>query len=160
MDRKRLLEMAEAEDACGGNISVGGLAHDVGFSVNGAVCERCAGDGKAHGSDRPLEWSGPGTYPGKCPKCKGSGVELTEKHRAILRHSLGLSSRSKVPYREYFCAYVSDEDREDNDFATCQELVELGLMFAGRKINQGSMQYFFVTKAGAETVGATLPPSD
>jgi hypothetical protein len=34
-------------------------------------CPRCDGDGKAHGSDRPFEWSGPGTYPGPCPVCKG-----------------------------------------------------------------------------------------
>jgi hypothetical protein len=40
-----------------------------------AVCDRCDGDGKAHGSDRPFEWSGPGTYPGPCPVCKGSGTK-------------------------------------------------------------------------------------
>jgi len=39
-----------------------------------AVCERCDGDGKAHGSDRPFEYSGPDSYPGKCPVCKGSGT--------------------------------------------------------------------------------------
>ena len=33
------------------------------------VCDRCDGDGKAHGNDRPFEWSGPGS----CPACKGSG---------------------------------------------------------------------------------------
>lgn len=38
-----------------------------------AVCDRCDGDGKAHGSDRPFDWSGPDTYPGKCPVCKGRG---------------------------------------------------------------------------------------
>lgn len=38
-------------------------------------CDRCDGDGKAHGSDRPFEWRGPGTYPGPCPKCKGSGKQ-------------------------------------------------------------------------------------
>ena len=38
------------------------------------VCGRCDGDGKAHGSDRPFEWHGPGTYPGPCPVCNGSGV--------------------------------------------------------------------------------------
>ena len=37
------------------------------------VCERCDGDGKAHGSDRPFEWHGPGTYPGPCPVCNGVG---------------------------------------------------------------------------------------
>lgn len=36
-------------------------------------CERCDGDGKAHGSDRPFEYSGPNSYPGKCPVCNGSG---------------------------------------------------------------------------------------
>lgn len=38
-----------------------------------AKCERCDGDGKAHGSDRPFEWTGPGTYPGLCPVCGGAG---------------------------------------------------------------------------------------
>lgn len=42
-----------------------------------AVCHRCEGDGKAHGADRPFEASGPGTYPGPCPVCKGSGKEPT-----------------------------------------------------------------------------------
>jgi len=41
-----------------------------------AKCQRCDGDGKAHGSDRPFEWSGPGTYPGPCPVCKGSGLSV------------------------------------------------------------------------------------
>ncbi len=39
------------------------------------TCDRCDGDGKAHGSDRPFEWSGPGTWPGPCPKCSGSGKQ-------------------------------------------------------------------------------------
>ena len=37
------------------------------------VCDRCGGDGRAHGSDRPFEWSSSDPYPGKCPKCEGSG---------------------------------------------------------------------------------------
>lgn len=36
------------------------------------VCERCEGDGKAHGSDRPFEWSSDPNYM-KCPICKGTG---------------------------------------------------------------------------------------
>lgn len=38
-------------------------------------CPRCDGDGKAHGADRPFEWSGPGSYPGPCPACLGSGLD-------------------------------------------------------------------------------------
>jgi DnaJ-class molecular chaperone len=38
-------------------------------------CERCSGDGLAHGADRPFEWHGPGTYPGPCPVCGGSGKQ-------------------------------------------------------------------------------------
>jgi DnaJ-class molecular chaperone len=41
--------------------------------LDSEVCERCDGDGLAHGSDRPFEYSGPDSYPGKCPVCKGSG---------------------------------------------------------------------------------------
>ena len=44
-------------------------------------CQRCDGDGKAHGSDRPFEWSGPGSYPGPCPVCRGSGA-ITNGTRA------------------------------------------------------------------------------
>ena len=40
-------------------------------------CDRCEGTGKAIGSDRPFEWSGPGTYPGPCPKCHGTGLIST-----------------------------------------------------------------------------------
>ena len=41
-------------------------------------CDRCDGDGRAHGSDRPFEWTGPGTYPGPCPKCRGLGFVQLE----------------------------------------------------------------------------------
>ena len=39
------------------------------------ICDRCDGDGMAHGSDRPFEYSGPGSFPGPCPKCKGTGKQ-------------------------------------------------------------------------------------
>lgn len=38
------------------------------------TCHRCEGDGLAHGSDRPFESKGPGSYPGPCPVCKGTGL--------------------------------------------------------------------------------------
>jgi hypothetical protein len=40
--------------------------------VSGQKCERCNGDGKAHGADRPFEWSADVDY-GKCVVCKGNG---------------------------------------------------------------------------------------
>lgn len=49
------------------------LFSEIAGELAGAICGRCDGDGKAHGADRPFEWSGPGTYPGKCPICFGSG---------------------------------------------------------------------------------------
>jgi uncharacterized protein (TIGR02996 family) len=38
----------------------------------GGACGRCDGDGQAHGSDRPFEWSADPDYM-KCPVCKGAG---------------------------------------------------------------------------------------
>lgn len=36
-------------------------------------CPKCEGGKMAVGVDRPFEYSGPGTYPGPCPKCDGKG---------------------------------------------------------------------------------------
>jgi hypothetical protein len=47
------------------------------------TCGRCDGDGEAHGSDRPFEWSGPGSYPGPCPVCHGTG-KVTRPFNAAL----------------------------------------------------------------------------
>ena len=47
--------------------------------LDAEFCERCDGDGKAHGSDRPFEWHGPCAYPGPCPVCKGSGKKTLSK---------------------------------------------------------------------------------
>ena len=38
-------------------------------------CDRCGGDGYAHGSDRPRRWSCGEAYPGPCPKCNGTGEQ-------------------------------------------------------------------------------------
>ncbi len=37
-------------------------------------CPRCDGDGLAHGSDRPFEWTPEVGYPGPCPVCGGEGT--------------------------------------------------------------------------------------
>ena len=49
------------------------LFSDIAGELAASPCGRCEGDGKAHGSDRPFEYSGPGSYPGPCPVCSGSG---------------------------------------------------------------------------------------
>lgn len=45
-----------------------------------AHCSRCGGDGTAHGTDRPFEWSGPASYPGVCPGC----AALRRRERELL----------------------------------------------------------------------------
>ena len=54
------------------------------------TCERCDGDGQAHGSDRPFEWSGPGTYPGTCQQCEGVGIHTVEQVHARGCHVLDM----------------------------------------------------------------------
>ena len=43
-------------------------------------CHRCEGDGKAHGADRPFDWTPEVGYPGPCPVCDGSGIEPSSLH--------------------------------------------------------------------------------
>ena len=45
-------------------------------------CNRCEGDGKAHGADRPFEAGPNQPYPSPCPVCKGSGH--TDEHAGLL----------------------------------------------------------------------------
>ena len=53
------------------------------------TCRRCDGDGLAHGADRPFVWSGPGSYPGLCPVCKGFGtIPLDAGRLAVLADML------------------------------------------------------------------------
>ena len=62
-------------------------------------CDRCAGDGKAHGADRPFEWSGPGTYPGPCPVCKGTGwtpAAVVEAHQSVTGGSSQQTDPSEI----------------------------------------------------------------
>ena len=53
----------------------------------GERCQRCDGDGKAHGADRPFEWSASPDYM-KCPWCHGIGYtndRLTDDERAAIQ---------------------------------------------------------------------------
>lgn len=59
----------------------------------------------------------------------------------MLRHSLGLDSRHKKPYRNHYCAELDDPD--------CVKLVELGLFEPIRTgIPMGGLVVWRVTEAG------------
>lgn len=77
---------------------------------------------------------------------------MNDKQREIITHSLGLSSRTKKPYRNHFCAGVGSPDE-----AACITCVDAGWMRVGRTINNDTARYYLVTKAGAEAVGSKLP---
>lgn len=79
-------------------------------------------------------------------------VNLTKKQIQILAHSLGLN-RSNQPTRNNFCVCVEDANADTSDV---RRLVDLGLMRAGKVINDGQHQYFHVTDFGASHVGAKL----
>ncbi len=49
------------------------------------TCDRCGGDGMAHGSDRPFEWSADVDY-GKCVVCRGNRVVPSPWLAAVCRH--------------------------------------------------------------------------
>lgn len=69
---------------------------------------------------------------------------LTDEQTDIIRHSLGLT-QSKKPYRNHYCANISDSRLEP--------LAEAGLMERGSVINEGRLRYYHVTQAGAQAVG-------
>ncbi len=57
-------------------------------------CGRCDGDGKAHGSDRPFEWTPEVGYPGPCPVCHGCGhVYGTPTVLALAQNAYGERGR-------------------------------------------------------------------
>lgn len=80
-------------------------------------------------------------------------TEITERHREIIEHSLGVShprgNLKPKPYRKYYCTFAADPEFE--------AMVAAGLMCAGGKINEGRDQYYIVTEAGATAVGHKLP---
>ncbi len=64
-------------------------------------CPRCDGDGMAHGSDRPFESSGPGTYPGPCPVCRGDALRRREGELlAIHNHAWLYGPKGLATYRD------------------------------------------------------------
>lgn len=74
---------------------------------------------------------------------------MTKEQLFILRHSIGLDENGHRQFtgpgyvRNWYC-----EDIENGVPAPIQGLIDAGLMKAGRKINAGTSQYFYVTDAG------------
>jgi len=79
-------------------------------------------------------------------------VNINKRQTEILSHSLGLNY-SNTPTRNYFCAGINPANADTSEV---QRLVDLGLMRAGKVINDGQDQYFHVTDFGASHVGASL----
>ena len=75
-------------------------------------------------------------------------MELTDRQTEVLKHAVGFDSR-QPGFRNHFCAAIGN----DEDYSTCLELEQLGLMEAGLKINGGTCQYFLVNRAGGEAIG-------
>lgn len=77
---------------------------------------------------------------------------LTDDDRSIIEHSLGIEGKKgqkRKPYRNHYCA--------DAGNSRLDALAVRGLMKRGGTINSGTMRYFYVTEAGAKSVGSKLP---
>lgn len=76
---------------------------------------------------------------------------ISAKHHDLLVHMLGcgdhIPKRSRG-YRNRFCAVIGDDD-----YRSMNEMLIAGLVTAGCKINQGTMQFFHATKEGAQAIG-------
>lgn len=79
-------------------------------------------------------------------------MELQERHRQVLRHTLTGSNGTDEVYRNYFAAAEGH-----HDWPTLAELVMAGLMYVGRQVPGGTSTYFHCTAAGARAVGLIVP---
>ena len=73
-------------------------------------------------------------------------VATTKEERRILLHALGVDSRNRKPYRNY---YVSGEGGDS--YPLCMGLIDKGLMDRRRDLS-GTSWTFFVTEAGRDEV--------
>ena len=78
-----------------------------------------------------------------------TSIGVSDEHRYILEHMLGAGS-ARPGYRNHFCTSLSS-----SDYALLAEMACLGLVEAGRIINDGRDQFFHATDAGYAAVGLT-----
>ncbi len=71
------------------------------------TCGRCEGDGKAHGADRPFEWSPDVTY-GKCVVCKGSGKGTVPRPFPATAQPITRVTLTMMPYSIIFTDSADD----------------------------------------------------
>lgn len=83
-------------------------------------------------------------------------VKPNDKQIDAIKHSLGLNEvgrdKRKRPYRNYYCTTKGD--------VFFEEMVVLGWFKAGGVINDGTSQYYRVTKEGAALVDSKLPKDE
>lgn len=77
-------------------------------------------------------------------------MQLSEKEKRVLIHSLTGSKKERVVYRNHYCASPGHHSWEE-----LQYLVKKGAMISGRQIENGS-RFFHVTEKGAQAVGLTF----
>jgi len=78
-------------------------------------------------------------------------VRAIQKRLELLQHMLGATSQKRPATwgeRNYFCAEIGSEDH-----TVLVSMVEEDLVQAGGTINEGTDQYFFATRAGAQAIG-------
>lgn len=77
---------------------------------------------------------------------------LTSQQREIISHALGLGHKSYV-YRNLYCVPSGDWGLR----MVVADLIRNGLMRSGPVVNEGKTYYVFVTRAGADAIGAQFP---
>lgn len=76
---------------------------------------------------------------------------MNEAWLKLLNHALGVSpavAKSLHGYRNRYCATIGGPEH-----AAMMEMEAAGLVQQGRVINNGTMQFFYATRAGCEAIG-------
>lgn len=81
---------------------------------------------------------------------------MKARHLEILRHALGLDAEGRGRmYRNHYCQPV---DFDSATLTDIREMVSAGLMVEGKKINEGTDQYFHATDAGKRVAVENVKP--
>lgn len=78
-------------------------------------------------------------------------IELTEREKKVLMHTLTGSSGKRKSYRNYYAASKGHHSMQE-----LEQLVEKGAMVRGHEYGDEG-HYYHCTEAGATAVGLSLP---